>query len=54
MTAEVKVTFAEQLAPMDKLAGQSLVWANSVLFVPVMEMLEMFIGPAPLFFRVTV
>src|SRR5882762_441666 len=50
----VKVILMVQLAPAATELPQVLLWANSLLLVPVMAMLETFSAPAPLLVRVTV
>lgn len=57
LAAGVNVTLIVQFALTVRvavLAGHMLVCAKSPLFVPLMAMLEMVMGPVPLFVKVTV
>jgi len=50
----MNLTLMVQLAPAATEVPQVLVWANSLLLVPVMAMLETFSAPVPLLVNVTV
>ena len=50
----MNLTLMVQLAPAATEVPQVLLWANSLLLVPVTAMLETFSAPAPLLVRVTV
>ena len=57
LAAGIKVMLIVQYAPTARLAvlaGQVLFWLKSLLFVPVMAMLEIVKGTLPVFVSVTI
>ena len=57
LAAGIKVMLIVQFAPTARLAvlaGQVLFWLKSLLFVPVMAMLEIVKGTLPVFVSVTI